>query len=78
MSNSELRATFALFDVDKSGTIDQQEWLAIFRKIAVSEADALDRFKEFDTNNDGVIDLDEFCSKWEDVRRLIKNQTTGS
>ena len=65
--------SFEIFDLDKNGTIDQEEMKGILE--AVYEISGADRqgensptvrvkhiMKQFDKNNDGILNIDEFIS----------------
>ena len=62
---ADLRRAFAAFDVSGDGEISRQEFRNIMARKSdlphqqsVAKADAI--FDDFDTNNDGVLSLDEF------------------
>lgn len=69
----KLRMSFEIFDLDKNGTIDQDEMKAILE--AIYDISGGDRngenspsvrvkhiMKQFDKNNDGILNIDEFIS----------------
>jgi len=70
MPPSQLKAAFAVFDTDGSGTLSADELKAILSRsvrggaplFPVEQVDCLS--KEFDTNGDGVLSLDEFVPAW--------------
>ena len=56
-----MRAAFALFDKDGGGTIEAAEIAQILGKdVSDNEQVWLDVIKEVDTNNDGMVDFEEF------------------
>ena len=67
---SQLKAAFAVFDTDGSGTLSADELKAILSRpvrggaplFTAEQVDGL--IKEFDTNGDGVLSLDEFVQAW--------------
>ena len=67
---SQLKAAFAVFDTDGSGTLSADELKAILSRsvrggaplFTAEQVDGL--IKEFDTNGDGVLSLDEFVKAW--------------
>lgn len=74
MKEEYLRATFDMFDKDRSGKIDNGEVVDLLngeelKGLASKEAIA-QALKEIDTNGDGEIDFDEFmqmmkkCNIW--------------
>ena len=62
--DSELRAAFAVFDEDNSGSISRKEMKKLMKKLGQKlsdeELDAM--MEEVDTDNDGQIDFEEFKS----------------
>lgn len=67
-TQEELEETFAYNDVDKDGRIEFHEFVNMLRDLEarVSAAEAKLGFHEIDTDNDGVIDLDEFIDWWQE------------
>ena len=67
---SQLKAAFAVFDTDGSGTLTPDELKAILTRPAYGrpprfsseQVDAI--VKQFDTNGDGVLSFDEFVKAW--------------
>ncbi|MES1909489.1 MAG: hypothetical protein MHM6MM_002218 [Cercozoa sp. M6MM] len=59
---SHLTETFRQFDKDKSTFIDQIEFNALLEKYGwfLNQQQVLTLFRNFDTNRDGTIDLNEF------------------
>ncbi|KAF9291369.1 hypothetical protein BGZ68_004230 [Mortierella alpina] len=71
---SQFKESFAAFDTDKNGSINKSELRSLLRIVgekyhatAISES-----MNEFDTNNDQLIDFDEFLVL---VSKLVKNKT---
>ncbi|EOD33055.1 hypothetical protein EMIHUDRAFT_467857 [Emiliania huxleyi CCMP1516] len=58
----KLRDTFDKFDVDGSGFLSREEIKAALNERGLNEAGLQGIFEEVDTNNDGKVDYDEFCS----------------
>jgi calcium-dependent protein kinase len=58
----KLRDTFDKFDVDGSGVLSREEIKAALNERGLNEAGLQGIFEEVDTNNDGKVDYDEFCS----------------
>ena len=61
--DEHLRALFATFDADGSGTLDAEELLAVLTRGAggLSLEDAKEIVNDFDDNKDGVLSVDEVC-----------------
>ncbi|CAD0010667.1 unnamed protein product [Aureobasidium pullulans] len=61
--NVFLRAAFAVFDRDGSGTISAEELRNVMKSIGenLSDAEIDEMIKEADANGDGNIDYDEFA-----------------
>lgn len=60
-----LRSLFRLYDADKSGSLDVDEFIRMLRDVgvqAVSEADCRQVFRHYDTDRDGTISYDEWCA----------------
>lgn len=69
-----IRAAFATFDADGSGTISADELCSVLTrptegKKALSREDALDIIGEFDKNGDGVLQMEEFVLSFAEVTR---------
>lgn len=60
MQKDRLEKAFKLFDADDSGTISSTELGKIFGVVDVSQEDWQRVLHEVDSNNDGVIDFEEF------------------
>ena len=58
----ELKDAFAVFDTDKSGSIDRKELKRLMKKLgqALTEAELDAMMDEVDTDGDGVISFQEF------------------
>ncbi|XP_063690212.1 neo-calmodulin-like [Bolinopsis microptera] len=58
----ELRECFDTFDDDQNGTISQKEFQYALTKlnIFIGSDEVRDLFFEYDTNNDNILDFDEF------------------
>ena len=77
---TEIKAAFSLFDKDASGTIDKAELYDILtykgsgRESSIGLTDALARqiIAEFDTNGDGILDLEEFAAAISTIGTDIK------
>lgn len=67
-TQEELEETFAYNDADKDGRIEFHEFVNMLRDLEarVSAAEAKLGFHEIDTDNDGVIDVDEFIDWWQE------------
>lgn len=78
----ERRSAFAMFDTDGSGTIDEDELLALARQLgaSVSNADVSKVMREIDTDNSGEIDVQEFTAWWaKDAKmRVASGNSEGS
>ena len=60
-----LTSSFRVFDLDGDGKITVKELQQSLKNQGddvMSEEKVIDIIKEFDTNNDGVIDFEEFCA----------------
>uniref|UniRef100_A0A8C6MH09 RAS and EF-hand domain containing n=1 Tax=Nothobranchius furzeri TaxID=105023 RepID=A0A8C6MH09_NOTFU len=62
-----LRALFRAYDVDKSGRIDRNEFVAICAELQVSAAEADTIFKRLDADQDGTVTLKEFLCGFKDM-----------
>ena len=62
LMDANLVEAFDQFDLDGSGTLDQEELAQAYKaaNMPVSDASLAKAIKLLDTNGDGVIDLDEF------------------
>lgn len=67
-TQEELEETFDYNDADKDGRIEFHEFVNMLRDLEarVSAAEAKLGFAEIDTDNDGVIDVDEFVDWWQE------------
>ena len=63
---AELRETFEYNDRDGDGRIQVDEFLEMLDELEsdISERDAKIGFAEIDTNDDGLIDFEEFVAWW--------------
>lgn len=63
----ELKDAFAVFDTDKSGSIDRKELKRLMKKLgqALTEAELDAMMDEVDTDGDGVISFQEFKAMME-------------
>ena len=59
-----LRNAFSVFDKDGSGSVDRDEIKRIMVNLTepMEEEDVDKIIKAFDTNGDGLVDYQEFCS----------------
>ena len=59
----ELRQAFDMFDRDKGGSISTRELGYTMRAMGMNptEAEILDLLCEFDSDNNGTIEFEEFC-----------------
>ena len=62
----ELRETFEYNDLDADGMIELDEFLQMLEELEAdtSKGDARIGFQEIDTNDDGLIDFEEFVDWW--------------
>ncbi len=62
----ELRETFDYNDRDGDGRIEHDEFLEMLDELEseMSEREAKIGFEEIDTNDDGLIDFEEFVAWW--------------
>jgi Ca2+-binding EF-hand superfamily protein len=62
----ELREAFDYNDRDGDGRIERGEFVAMLDELEaeMSEEDAEVGFQDIDTNDDGLIDFDEFVAWW--------------
>ena len=67
-TQEELEDTFAYNDADGDGRLEFHEFVNMLRDLEarVSAQEARIGFSEIDTDNDGVIDLDEFIDWWQE------------
>jgi len=61
-SQDELRAAFALFDIDKDGKITEKELASVMKKLGsfTSDSDVKEMIREVDIDKNGTIDFNEF------------------
>ena len=78
-SDEHLRALFATFDADGSGTLDAEELLAILTRGAggLSLEDAKEIVNDFDDNKDGVLSVEEFARFFTVVRSKAQKRQPG-
>jgi len=67
--NLSIKKAFAIFDTDNSGTITPDELVAILTRDtpagkSLTKAQAEEIVHDFDSNGDGVLDLEEFSRCW--------------
>ena len=66
----DIQQIFAKYDVDRSGTMDMQEFESVLNDLAVvatrERIEAL--FRDFDADGNGVLSFAEFCAWWHDDR----------
>jgi calcium-binding protein CML len=62
----EFKETFAYNDLDADGKIEFNEFLQMLSALdaGMSRSEARIGFDEVDTDDDGLIDLDEFIAWW--------------
>ena len=62
----ELRETFQYNDRDEDGRIEPEEFVQMLDELGaeMSEKEAKIGFQDIDTNDDGLIDFDEFVAWW--------------
>lgn len=62
----ELRETFDYNDRDEDGRIEPEEFVQMLDELGaeMSEKEAKIGFQDIDTNDDGLIDFDEFVAWW--------------
>jgi Ca2+-binding EF-hand superfamily protein len=62
----ELREAFEYNDRDSDGRIDQDEFIAMLDELdaGMSNGDMAIGFQDIDTNDDQLIDFDEFVAWW--------------
>lgn len=62
----EFRETFAFNDLDADGKIEFSEFLKMLDALeaGMSRSEARIGFDEVDTDDDGLIDVDEFIAWW--------------
>jgi Ca2+-binding EF-hand superfamily protein len=67
-TQEELEDTFGYNDADGVGRIEFHEFVNMLRDLEarVSAQEARIGFSEIDSDNDGVIDLDEFVDWWQE------------
>ena len=79
-------AAFRVFDADGSGALDVDEIKSIFTRpgggSALSDEQAMEIIREFDVNQDGVLQFDEFAVMWgglgcDAVRKLRPGHPRG-
>lgn len=60
----DLRATFSMFDTDGSGSISREELLIVLRRFGqnIESLNLSNIMNEIDSNNDGVVDFNEFLT----------------
>lgn len=72
INEARLKTVFATFDKNGDGFISKQELHQLLYGLGLSGADqdqAADMMESFDTNHDGQIDAQEFCSIYESLVR---------
>jgi len=62
----ELQDTFDYNDRDADGKIELDEFIDMLEELdaGISESEAKIGFRDIDTNDDGLIDFDEFVAWW--------------
>lgn len=65
-SGSSVKDAFALFDVDRDGRIEYEEFIGLLKSmdVGLSEAQIYELMRGMDKNKDSVIDLEEFTSRF--------------
>jgi calmodulin len=62
----ELLETFEYNDLDADGMIEMDEFVQMLQELEweISEREAQIGFQDIDTNDDGLIDFEEFVAWW--------------
>ncbi|KAF7224469.1 ras and EF-hand domain-containing protein isoform X2 [Nothobranchius furzeri] len=68
---SSLRRLFSACDVNKSGNIELEDFMAVCRELSVPETETQRLFEKFGACEDGLIDYERFCSKFQEVSETL-------
>jgi Ca2+-binding EF-hand superfamily protein len=72
---AELRETFEYNDRDSDGRIELDEFIEMLDELEsdMSDGEAKIGFADIDTNDDGLIDFEEFVAWWTDDRSAAED-----
>ncbi|XP_054865342.1 ras and EF-hand domain-containing protein isoform X1 [Amphiprion ocellaris] len=74
----ELRRLFSACDVNKSGTIEYEDFTVVCRELGVPETEIQTLFGKFDAHEQGYIDFDKFVSRFQEVSETLNLASFGS
>ncbi|XP_075998650.1 ras and EF-hand domain-containing protein [Genypterus blacodes] len=67
MDKPSLERLFSACDVNKSGTIEYEDFMIVCRELNVPESEIKTLFEKFDSDADGCIDYSNFSSRFQEV-----------
>uniref|UniRef100_A0A3P8TMU6 RAS and EF-hand domain containing 2 n=1 Tax=Amphiprion percula TaxID=161767 RepID=A0A3P8TMU6_AMPPE len=74
----ELRRLFSACDVNKSGTIEYEDFTVVCRELGVPETEIQTLFGKFDAHEQGYIDFDKFAYRFQEVSETLNLASFGS
>lgn len=71
MDRPDLRRLFSACDVNRSGRIEYEDFIAVCRELSVPESQVKALFGRFDADEDGYIDYNTFSSRFQEVSQTL-------
>uniref|UniRef100_A0A667WRG5 RAS and EF-hand domain containing 2 n=1 Tax=Myripristis murdjan TaxID=586833 RepID=A0A667WRG5_9TELE len=78
MDRHSLHRLFSACDVNKSGTIEYEDFTAVCRELNVPENEIKTLFNKFDADRDGYIDYSNFSSRFQEVSETLDLASFGA
>ncbi|KAM3609540.1 uncharacterized protein V6R79_016602 [Siganus canaliculatus] len=78
MDRPSLRRLFSACDVNKSGTIEYEDFIVVCRELNVPGTEIKTLFDKFDTDHRGYIDYNKFSSRFQEVSETLDLAAFGA